>query len=124
MPILALEQCTAFHLVRSNPNQLAPRPAGKCGRTLGQLFGSTYYVCDSKIGRRFLVDAGAQLSVIPPSPAVCRCPNRGFVLPAANCCPTTAFGLRCPSLDIGPSRLFPSIFMVADVPTALLGADF
>ncbi|BHF80886.1 hypothetical protein SprV_0702401400 [Sparganum proliferum] len=86
--------------------------------------GRTFYVRDTRSGRRFLVDTGAQLSVIPPTPADRRCPNPGLFLQAVNTSPITTFGTCSLSLDIGLRRLFPWIFVVADVPTAILGADF
>ncbi|BHF70459.1 hypothetical protein SprV_0301351000 [Sparganum proliferum] len=86
--------------------------------------GRTFYVRDTRSGRRFLVDTGAQLSVIPPTPAGRRCPNPGLFLQAVNTSPITTFGTCSLSLDIGLRRLFPWIFVVADVPTAILGADF
>ncbi|BHF58900.1 hypothetical protein SprV_0100185500 [Sparganum proliferum] len=74
-------------------------------------------------GRRFLVDTGAQISVIPPTPADRRCPNHGLYLQAVNSSPIATFGFRSLSLDIGLRRLFPWIFVVADIPCAILGAD-
>nr|VZI50186.1 unnamed protein product [Spirometra erinaceieuropaei] len=62
--------------------------------------------------------------VIPPTPADRRCPNHGLYLQAVNSFPVTTFGFRSLSLDIGLRRVFPWIFVVADVPTAILGADF
>nr|VZI22741.1 unnamed protein product [Spirometra erinaceieuropaei] len=84
----------------------------------------TFYVRDTRSGRRFLVDTGAQLSVIPPTPADRRCPNPGLFLQAVNTSPITTFGTCSLSLDIGLRRLFPWVFVVADIPCAILGADF
>nr|VZI45142.1 unnamed protein product [Spirometra erinaceieuropaei] len=86
--------------------------------------GRTFYVRDTRSGRRFLVDTGAQLSVIPPTPADRRCPNPGLFLQAVNTSPITTFGTCSLSLDIGLRRLFPWVFVVADIPCAILGADF
>nr|VZI00481.1 unnamed protein product [Spirometra erinaceieuropaei] len=86
--------------------------------------GRTFYVRDTRSGRRFLVNTGAQLSVIPPTPADCRCPNPGLFLQAVNTSPITTFGTCSLSLDIGLRRLFPWVFVVADIPCAILGADF
>ncbi|BHF85288.1 hypothetical protein SprV_1002845100 [Sparganum proliferum] len=84
----------------------------------GNSTGRIFYV------RRFLVDTGAQISVIPPTPADRRCPNRGLYLQAVNSSPIATFGFLSLSLDIGLRRLFPWIFVVADIPCAILGADF
>nr|VZI45144.1 unnamed protein product [Spirometra erinaceieuropaei] len=43
---------------------------------------------------------------------------------SVNSSPITTFRFRSLSPDIGLRRLFPWIFVVADVPTAILGADF
>ncbi|BHF81006.1 hypothetical protein SprV_0702413500 [Sparganum proliferum] len=66
----------------------------------------------------------AQISVIPPTPDERRCPNHGLYLQAVNSSPIATFGFRSLSLDIGLRRLFPWIFVVADIPCAILGADF
>ncbi|BHF62508.1 hypothetical protein SprV_0200549000 [Sparganum proliferum] len=50
--------------------------------------------------------------------------STGRTFYAVNSSPITTFGFRSLSLDIGLRRLFPWIFVVADVPTAILGADF
>nr|VZI10058.1 unnamed protein product [Spirometra erinaceieuropaei] len=86
--------------------------------------GRTFYVRDTRSGRRLLVDTGAQLSVIPPTPADRRCPNPGLFLQAVNTSPITTFGTCSLSLDIGLRRLFPWVFVVADIPCAIHGADF
>nr|VZI06696.1 unnamed protein product [Spirometra erinaceieuropaei] len=69
--------------------------------------GHTFYVRGTRRGRRFLVDTGAQLSVIPPTPADRRCPNPGLFLQAVNASPITTFGTCSLSLEIGLRRLFP-----------------
>nr|VZI25589.1 unnamed protein product [Spirometra erinaceieuropaei] len=86
--------------------------------------GHTFYVRDTRSGRRFLVDTGAQLSVIPPTPTDRRCPNPGLFLQAVSTSLITTFGTCSLSLDIGLRRLFPWVFVVADIPGAILGADF
>nr|VZI27980.1 unnamed protein product [Spirometra erinaceieuropaei] len=86
--------------------------------------GCTFRVGDIRNGRRFLVDTGAQLSVIPPTSADRRCPNLDHFLQAANTSLITTFGTCSLSLDIGRRRLFFWVFVVADSPRVILGADF
>ncbi|BHF76095.1 hypothetical protein SprV_0501919300 [Sparganum proliferum] len=86
--------------------------------------GRKFYVCDTRSGRRFLVNSGAQISVIPPTPADRRCPNPGLFLQAVSTSPIATFGTCSLSLDIDLRRLFPSVFVVADIPCTILGADF
>ncbi|BHF83814.1 hypothetical protein SprV_0902696100 [Sparganum proliferum] len=86
--------------------------------------GRTFYVCDKVIRRRFLVDTGAQISVVPPTLVDRRCPSPGLHLQAANCSPISTFGSRSLTLNIGLRRSFSWIFVIADVPHAILGSDF
>nr|VZI46490.1 unnamed protein product [Spirometra erinaceieuropaei] len=128
--IVALQKQTVFASFRSQPppstphvqssHSARPNAAATCCSNPGH----TFYVCDTRSGRRFLVDTGAQLSVIPPTPADRRCPNPGLFLQAVNISPITTFGTCSLSLDIGLRRLFPWVFVVVDIPCAILGADF
>nr|VZI01907.1 unnamed protein product [Spirometra erinaceieuropaei] len=86
--------------------------------------GRTFYVCDNVTRRRFLVDTGAQISVVPPIPVDHRCPSPGLHLQAANCSPISTFGSRSLTLNIGLRRSFSWVFVIADVPHAILGSDF
>ncbi|BHF63903.1 hypothetical protein SprV_0200689800 [Sparganum proliferum] len=86
--------------------------------------GRTFYVCDNVTRRRFLVDTRAQISVVPPTPVDRRCPSPGLHLQAANCSPISTFGSRSLTLNIGLRRSFSWIFVIADVPHAILGSDF
>ncbi|BHF75588.1 hypothetical protein SprV_0501868400 [Sparganum proliferum] len=86
--------------------------------------GRTFYVCDTATRRRFLVDTGAQISVVPPTAADRRFPNPGLHLQAANCSPIPTFGSLSLTLNIGLRRSFTWIFVIADVPHAILGSDF
>ncbi|BHF73292.1 hypothetical protein SprV_0401637300 [Sparganum proliferum] len=99
MSTMATRRGAVSHPAPSSPRRETPRPESKCGRALWQLYGS---------------------HILPDR----RCPNHGLYLQAVNSSPITTFGFRSLSLDIGLRRLFPWIFVVADVPTAILGADF
>lgn len=93
----------------------APRPI-----TPSRLF----YVIDKQTRRRFLIDTGAQLSVIPPDQREKQCPTSGFNLQAANKSIIRTFGQKSLTLDLGFTRPFPWIFIIAEVPFAILGIDF
>ena len=71
----------------------------------------------------FLIDTGAQVSVIPPRPEDRSC-NSSFQLLAANKTSIKTFGTRSLNLNLGLRRVFPWVFVVADVPYAILGIDF
>nr|VZH96400.1 unnamed protein product [Spirometra erinaceieuropaei] len=85
--------------------------------------GRKFYVHDTRSGRRFLVDIGAQLSFIPLTPADRRRPNPGLFLQALNTSPITTSCTRSLPLDIGLRRLFPWVFVISDIPCAILDAD-
>ncbi|BHF68118.1 hypothetical protein SprV_0301114800 [Sparganum proliferum] len=86
--------------------------------------GRTFYVCDTATRRRFLVDTGAQILVVPPTTADRRFPSSGLHLQAANCSPIPTFGSLSVTLNIGLYRSFIWISVIADVPHAILGSDF
>ncbi|BHF76420.1 hypothetical protein SprV_0501951800 [Sparganum proliferum] len=86
--------------------------------------GRTFCVCDKVTRRRFLVDTGAQISVVPPTPVDRHCPSPGLHLQAANCSPISTFGSRSLTLNICLRRSFSWIFVIADVPHAVLGSGF
>nr|VZI03201.1 unnamed protein product [Spirometra erinaceieuropaei] len=69
--------------------------------------GRTFYVRDTRSGRHFLVDTGAQKSVIPPTSADRLCPNPGLFLQAVNTSPSTTFDTCSLYLDIGLQVSFP-----------------
>ena len=93
---------------------------GAAGRSLGRLF----YIRDRTSGVSFLVDTGAEVSVLPPSgPPSSRRPT-GFDLRAANNSAIATFGTCSLTLNLGLRRTFRWIFVVADVKNPILGADF
>nr|VZI08365.1 unnamed protein product [Spirometra erinaceieuropaei] len=86
--------------------------------------GRTFYVCDTATRRRFLVDTGAQISFVPPTAADRRFPSPGLHLQAVNCSSIPTFGSLSLTLNTGLRRSFTWIFVIADVPHAILGSDF
>ena len=78
-----------------------------------------FYISDPSISFHFLVDTGAEVSVIPPSTC-----QQGRTLQAANGATIATYGTRSLKLDLGLRRTFNWIFLLADVTTPILGADF
>ena len=100
---------------------MATRPPG-----LPLSGGRRLFVTDRRTGVRFLVDTGAEVSVLPPSR---QDRNRHHhpsspSLTAVNGSSIPTFGQRCLALDLGLRRTFSFMFTVADVSHAILGADF
>ena len=71
----------------------------------------------------FLVDTGAQVSVIPPSLQDKQSPST-ITLQAINNTSISTYGTRSLTLNLGLRRTFRWVFVVADVANAILGADF
>ncbi|GBM38201.1 Transposon Ty3-I Gag-Pol polyprotein, partial [Araneus ventricosus] len=79
---------------------------------------------DRPLGLNFLVDTGADISVVPPSSAEHCKPKSLLNLLAANGTKINTYGTRNLSLNIGLRRIFPWSFIIADVSRPILGADF
>lgn len=79
---------------------------------------------DRKTGMRFLIDTGADISVIPRSAVKTRPLPSELKLYAANGTPIRTFGEKRITVDLGLRRRFEWDFLVADVTIAILGADF
>ena len=90
----------------------------------GQKQGHLFHVVDKSSGLRFLVDTGAEVSVIPPSQTDRKCPQQNFTLQAVNNTSITTYGSRSLTLNLGLRRTFRWIFIIADVQHPILGADF
>ena len=78
-----------------------------------------FYVTDHSTGLRFLVDTGAEISVIPPSRT-----ERKHQLQAVNNIAIATYGRHSLTLDLGLRLTFRSVFVVANVKNPILGADF
>ena len=104
------------------------------GKLPGQLLAVTYvtgqppsrlfYITDRTTCLRFLVDTGAQVSVIPPTYTERRNRRADLVLQAVNDTNISTYGTRSLTLDLGLRRSFRWVFVIADVATPILGADF
>ncbi|XP_012939641.1 uncharacterized protein LOC106012155 [Aplysia californica] len=78
---------------------------------------------DNITGRRFLVDTGAQVSVIPATQLDKHTGTCGPPLLAANGSNIATYGMRIIPIRT-KDRVFTARFVVADVKRPLLGADF
>ena len=80
-----------------------------------------FYLRDRSTGLQFLMDTGAEVSVIPPPLFERIHGSTDFTLQAANNTTIHTFGSRSLTLDLGTFRW---VFIIADVKTPILGADF
>lgn len=90
------------------------------GVQLGRLF-----VYDKVTHKRFLVDSGASVSVFPRKfTGLTDADKQDLLLYAANGTKISTFGTRRLVLNLGLRREFPWNFVIADVESPILGADF
>ena len=109
-----------------------PTPLFQVGKQYGQSLAATstgqqpnrlFYVTDKRSGFRFLVDTGAEVSVIPPSPTERKHRQEHSDLQAVNGTPIATYGSRSLTLDLGLQRTFRWVFVIADIQSPMLGAD-
>ncbi|XP_069754036.1 uncharacterized protein [Narcine bancroftii] len=84
---------------------------------------SLLYLRDSVSGWRFLIDTGAQISIIPATAIVSRNQPRGPPLHAANAMAIQTYGDKTVHIQIGQQN-FAWRFTISSLLTAILGADF
>lgn len=81
------------------------------------------HVYDKRTKQHFLVDTGAEVSVIPPRPEDKHHTSK-FALTAANGSAISTYGERYLELDFALRRPYRWNFIIADVTNAIIGADF
>lgn len=106
--------------VAGKPDHRALAAAGAPGSRQSRLF----YVVDRIAGHRFLVDTGAEVSVLPVTPAEKRRLSQTTPLRAVNSSSIPTYGQRSLTIDLGLRRTFRWVYIVADIRMAILGADF
>ncbi|KAJ8031654.1 hypothetical protein HOLleu_24913 [Holothuria leucospilota] len=92
---------------------------GLSGKDESRLF----YITDKLSGTQFLVDTGAEVSVLPPT-SLEKCQNCTYSLQAVNKTPIATYGEKSVTLNLGLRRSFRWIFIIAAVPKPIIGADF
>lgn len=80
-------------------------------------------VIDVNSRERFLVDTGADISVLAAKNKQ-RCTASAYKLYAANNTPIRTYGEKTVTLNLGLRRCFRWTFIIAEVKTSILGADF
>lgn len=93
--------------------------ATDCPNTSRRLF-----ITDRTSGRKYLIDTGSDLSILPRNSLRCCRPRTAVTLTAANNTEIPTYGTRCEDVNLGLRRQFTWNFTVADVAEAIIGADF
>ncbi len=91
--------------------------------TAGTVNKNLLYVIDKISARRFLVDTGSQVSVMPATSLDSRTRQPGTMLTAANGTPIKTYGTRIVPLKLGEQN-FEWQFVIAAIKQPILGADF
>ena len=81
-------------------------------------------VTDRSSGLRFLVDTGAEVSVLPVSWLSRSTSPAGPTFQAVNHSTIATFGSTSRTINLGLRQTFSCVFLVADVKHPILGADF
>ncbi|UYV83240.1 hypothetical protein LAZ67_23000261, partial [Cordylochernes scorpioides] len=92
------------------------------GATDGAGLTRRLFITDRRSAYLFLVDTGAEVSVIPPPVKNARPSHKQLF--AANGSIIHTYGERHLELDLGLGRLFRWPFIIADVGVSIIGADF
>ncbi|GFW59874.1 retrovirus-related Pol polyprotein from transposon opus [Trichonephila clavipes] len=85
---------------------------------------SRLFLLDRKSVQKFLIDSGSEICVIPPSPTMNKSPQSNFSLFAANNTKIPVYGMVRKELNLGLRRPFIWTFIIADVSSPIIGADF
>uniref|UniRef100_A0A1X7VMV9 DUF7041 domain-containing protein n=1 Tax=Amphimedon queenslandica TaxID=400682 RepID=A0A1X7VMV9_AMPQE len=105
-------------LSRKRPSQplLATSAAGHHASHL-------FHISNTNILLHFLIDTAAEVSVLPPASKTKRC-RLECILQAVNGAAIATCGTQSLTLHLGLRRTFRWVFLVADVTTPIIGADF
>lgn len=82
------------------------------------------HVHDQQSSQHYLIDTGADVSSVPPSPRELLHPVKNNQLFAANGSTIRTYGTKRLTIDIGLRRPFVWVFTIADVKSPIIGADF
>nr|VZI36753.1 unnamed protein product [Spirometra erinaceieuropaei] len=118
-----LQPCSFKASVTASGRRSHPTVEATATESVANLHTRRLFLWDRIAGAKCLVDSGAEVSVVPPTPAE-RKTRSSFCLTAANNSSISTFGQRSITLDLGLRRIFRWVFIIADVSVALIGADF
>ena len=83
-----------------------------------------FYITDCTNRLQFLVDTGAEVSIIPPSATDPSHDKSNLTLQAANNTPIPTYGNRLLTLNISLFHTFQWVFIIADIKNPIIDADF
>ena len=83
-----------------------------------------FYITNRASGLKFLIDTGAEVSVVPRLHTYRKAQCKGPSLQAINNTSILTYGTCLLTLDLELQRTFRWVFVIADISKAILGADF
>ena len=83
-----------------------------------------FYITDTIYNHRFLIDTGAEVSILPATSVERRQQQADFSLVAVNGASIPTFGKCSISLNLGLRRTFRWVFVIANVHISIIEADF
>jgi len=110
--------------VRLQGGKLAQASTPTASEACGKTKSCRLFIVDRKTSLKFLVDTGADFSIIPVSAFAKRPQPSDYRVYAANGSPIKTYGQRIMSLDLKLRRNLTFSFLIADVTKPILGADF
>lgn len=116
---MCIQQCNQH----SRGSEKLVAPATLAAVTVGLPKECRLYIVDRNTSTKFLVDSGSVVSIIPKRVVAQPLQKQSLSLQAANGTPIATFGTRNLTLNLGLRRSFSWPFIIADVQTAILGAD-
>ena len=126
VPLEVWCQRTQMHqslFTTAKPGKLASQHLAATSQPGSNITSRLFYITDKYTGTRFLVDTSAEVSVLPRSQRFQGRPT-SIQLQAVNHSPIVTHGEKSLTLDFGLRRVFRWVFIVADLPTPIIGADF
>lgn len=84
---------------------------------------SRLYVKDTNSGKNFLIDTGADISVIPPNHLEKAYSSYNQPLYSANNSKITTYGTKTLIMNLGLTQPIKWIFTIADVTSPIIGSD-
>ena len=109
---------------KAGPAKRQGQPLGHVNNVVGPKSDNfLLHVIDTRTNDRYLVDGGALLSIIPPTPQQLRRGPNGVELRAANGSAIPCYGTEYRTITIGEQN-FAFHFTIAAVSQRILGADF
>ncbi|GFT49453.1 transposon Ty3-G Gag-Pol polyprotein [Trichonephila clavipes] len=111
---------------RPHHHQRSRSPVDAAASPAADILGRKFrlFVKDRETGCQFLVDSGADVSILPWTKTKGECQASQYKLYAANGTEIPTYGLKILTLDLGLRRPFQWPFIIAKVKRGIIGADF